>query len=341
MVRAMTTSREVQLAARPQGAPKDADFRLAQRDLPPTQDGEVLVQNLYLTVDPYMRGRMNDVKSYTPPYQLNEPMTGGAVGRVLESRAQGVRAGDVVLHDQGWRTHAVLPARRVKVLQPQPGVPLSAYLGVLGMPGLTAYAGLLRVAEFKAGDAVFVSGAAGAVGSAVGQIARLKGASRVVGSAGSAEKVAWLRDLGFDAAFNYKDGPVTQQLAQAAPDSIDVYFDNVGGEHLEAAIGALRPFGRVALCGAISQYNRAGEPTGPRNLALAIGKQLTLRGFLVNPHYDLFDQFTREVGNWIASGELRFEETVVDGLDAMPGAFMGLLEGRNTGKMIVRLGEPG
>lgn len=334
----MTTSREVQLAARPVGAPRDSDFNLVDLTLSAPAAGQIQVCNLYLTVDPYMRGRMNDAKSYAAPFAIGETMTGGAVGVVTHSEDASVPVGAHVLHDQGWRTHANIDAKRVKVLPELPGVPLSAYLGVLGMPGLTAYAGLLRVAEFKAGDVVFVSGAAGAVGSAVGQIARLKGASRVIGSAGSADKVRHLTDtLRFDAAFNYKDGPVAEQLKAAAPDGIDVYFDNVGGEHLEAAISAMRPHGRAAICGMISQYN-ATEPTpAPRNLVQVIGKQLTLRGFLVGPHYDLFDTFAQEVGGWIASGELKFDETVVDGIDQTPAAFMGLLQGQNTGKMIVKL----
>ena len=337
----MTLSREVQLAARPVGAPRPTDFSMADVTLPPLQDGQVQVENLFLTVDPYMRGRMNDVKSYTPPFALGETMTGGALGRVTESRAEGVPVGAYLLHDQGWRTHANVTAARARVVPAIPGVPLSAYLGVLGMPGLTAYAGLLRTAEFKAGDTVFVSGAAGAVGSAVGQIARLKGAARVIGSAGSAGKVAHLKDtLGFDAAFNYKDGPVAAQLREAAPDGIDVYFDNVGGEHLEAAIGSLNVGGHAAICGMISVYNATEPSPAPRNLAQVIGKQLTLRGFLVTPHYDLYDAFVQEIGGYIASGEMKFDETVVDGVGSAPGAFIGLLEGQNTGKMIVRLGKP-
>ena len=333
-----TISREIQLAARPQGAPKDSDFALIENELGQPESGEVLVRNLYLTVDPYMRGRMNDVKSYTPPFALNETMTGGAVGEVLASGADGLKVGDLVLHDRGWRTHALLPAQAARKLDVQAGVSPSAYLGVLGMPGLTAYAGLLEVAAFKPGDVVFVSGAAGAVGSAAGQIARLKGAGRVIGSAGTPEKVAHLTGvLGFDAAFNYKDGPVLGQLREAAPDGIDVYFDNVGGEHLEAALSAFNPFGRAALCGAISQYNAAQPVSGPRNLALAIGKQLTLKGFIVSSYSHLFGAFVQEVGGWIASGELHHDETVVEGIENTPGAFMGLLSGQNTGKMVVRL----
>ncbi|OLV18336.1 NADP-dependent oxidoreductase [Deinococcus marmoris] len=333
-----TMSREVQLAARPQGAPKDSDFALVDRELGQPGDGEVLVRNLFLSVDPYMRGRMNDVKSYTPPFALNETMTGGAVGEVIASNGDGLSVGDLVLHDQGWRTHALLPAKAARKVDAMDGVSPSAYLGILGMPGLTAYAGLLDVAAFKEGNVVFVSGAAGAVGSAVGQIARLKGAARVIGSAGSAEKVAHLTDkLGFDAAFNYKDGPVNKLLREAAPDGIDVYFDNVGGDHLEAALFAFNPFGRAALCGAISQYNATEPASAPRNLALAIGRQLTLKGFIVSSYSHLFSQFVQEVGGWIASGELHYDETVVEGIDGMPGAFMGLLEGQNTGKMVVKL----
>jgi NADPH-dependent curcumin reductase CurA len=333
-----TLSREIQLAARPQGAPRDSDFALIERELGAPGPGEVLVRNLYLTVDPYMRGRMNDVKSYTPPFALNETMTGGAVGEVVASGADTLRPGDLVLHDQGWRTHAVLKARSARKIDVRPGVSPSAYLGILGMPGLTAYAGLLEVAAMKPGDVVFVSGAAGAVGSAVGQIARLKGAGRVIGSAGSADKVAHLTGkLGFDAAFNYKAGPVTAQLREAAPDGIDVYFDNVGGDHLEAALAAFRVFGRAALCGAISQYNATSASSAPRNLALAIGKQLTLKGFIVGTYNSVYPQFVQEVGGWLASGELHHDETVVEGIENAPHAFMGMLNGENTGKMVVKL----
>ncbi|MDV6376007.1 NADP-dependent oxidoreductase [Deinococcus arenicola] len=333
-----TVSREIQLAARPQGAPKDSDFTLVERQLGQPGEGEVLVRNLFLTVDPYMRGRMNDVKSYTPPFALNETMTGGAVGEVITSNADGLKAGDLVLHDAGWRTHALIPAKTARKVDLLPSISPSAYLGILGMPGLTAYAGLLEVAAFKEGDVVFVSGAAGAVGSVVGQIARLKGAGRVIGSAGSADKVAHLTEkLGFDTAFNYKDGPVSTLLKEAAPDGIDVYFDNVGGDHLEAALFAFNPFGRAALCGAISQYNATEPASAPRNLALAIGKQLTLKGFIVSSYSHLSAQFAKEVGGWIASGELHYDETVVEGIENMPGAFMGLLDGKNTGKMVVKL----
>ncbi|MFB7618983.1 NADP-dependent oxidoreductase [Kitasatospora sp. NPDC056181] len=333
---APATAREWHLAARPQGWPVPTDFALVEAPVRTPGPGEILVRNAYLSVDPYMRGRMNDVKSYVPPFELGRPMDGGAVGYVVASAAEGFAPGDAVLHGLGWREYATVEAKRaVKV---DPSVPLSAYLGVLGMTGLTAYAGLLAVGGLKEGDRVFVSGAAGAVGSMVGQIARLKGASLVVGSAGSAEKVARLTgEYGFDAAFNYKDAPVAEQLAKAAPEGIDLYFDNVGGEHLEAAIGALGVHGRAVLCGAIAQYNETTAPAAPRNLALAIGKRLRLEGMLVGDHAALQPQFVAEVGGWLAEGRLRNEETVVGGFENTADAFLDLLRGGNAGKMVVRL----
>ena len=256
-------TREVHLVARPEGWPKPEDFAIVEAELPPPGDGEVLIRNLFMSVDPYMRGRMNDVKSYVPPFKLNQAMTGGAVGEVVESRDPALEPGDVVLHDLGWREHAVGPAKWFRKLTPIEGVPLSAFLGVLGMPGMTAYVGLLDIAGMKEGDIVFVSGAAGAVGSAVGQIARQRGASKVIGSAGSPEKVAYLTGtLGFDTAFDYKTGPVGELLQQAAPDGIDLYFDNVGGDHLEAALAAFNKDGRAALCGAPAA-RAAGAAHGP------------------------------------------------------------------------------
>ncbi|MBF4136741.1 NADP-dependent oxidoreductase [Streptomyces albidoflavus] len=332
-----SSGREWHLVARPDGWPTPEDFALREVPVEAPTAGRILVRNLYFSVDPYMRGRMNDVKSYVPPFQLDAPMDGGAVGEVVASEAEGFAVGDHVLHGLGWREYANLPAKHAKKVDGSLA-PLSAYLGVLGMPGLTAYAGLLDVASFKPGDAVFVSGAAGAVGSEVGQIARLKGASRVIGSAGSDEKVKLLVDeYGFDAAFNYKNGPVAEQLKEAAPDGIDVYFDNVGGDHLEAALGRLNQFGRVALCGAIAQYNDTGAPTGPRNLALAIGKRLRLQGFIVGDYSDLQPQFVDEVSGWVRSGELKYNETFVEGIDNGVEGFLGMLRGENTGKMIIDL----
>ncbi|KAK1178947.1 NADP-dependent oxidoreductase [Streptomyces sp. NBS 14/10] len=331
------TSREWHLVARPQGWPKPEDFALRETPVTEPGPGRVLVRNLYMSVDPYMRGRMNDVKSYVPPFKLDHPMEGGAVGEVIASNAEGIAVGDHVLHFAGWREYAQVDAKYAVKVDPA-AAPLSAYLGVLGMTGLTAYAGLLEVASFKEGDAVFVSGAAGAVGSEVGQIAKLKGASRVIGSAGSDEKVRLLtEEYGFDAAFNYKNGPVADQLKEAAPDGIDVYFDNVGGEHLEAALGRLNVHGRITVCGMIAQYNATEPPAAPRNLALVIGKRLRMQGMLVQDHQHLQPQFVEEVGGWLREGKLHYRETVVKGIDNAADAFLGMLRGANIGKMIVSL----
>jgi NADPH-dependent curcumin reductase CurA len=328
--------REVRLASRPVGWPTHADFEVVDSEVPDLADGQIRVRNTVMSVDPYMRGRMSAAKSYAAPYAIGEAMTGGAVGVVEESRAEGFAVGDHVLHGLGWREVAVLDAasgRRVAAAAPD-----SAYLGVLGMTGLTAYAGLTRIAEIKPGDVVFVSGAAGAVGSAVGQIAKALGASRVIGSAGSTEKVRHVvEDLGFDAAFNYKDGPVSRQLREAAPDGIDVYVDNVGGEHLEAAIGSLRLGGRIAVCGMISVYNDTEAAPGPRNLARLIQTRGRIQGFLVGDHYDLAGEYAKRAAGWLASGELQSRETFVDGIDNAVDAFLGVLRGENTGKMVVRL----
>ena len=260
------TAREVHLARRPHGMPEPDDFTLVEHDLDDPGPGQVLVANHHFSVDPYMRGRMNDVPSYVPPFALDAVMDGRAVGEVVAvgDGVDRVAAGDLVLSDLGWRTHGVADATALQAVRDVPGIDPSAYLGVLGVPGLTAWVGLLDKARFVEGDTVFVSGAAGAVGSLVGQLARLKGASRVIGSAGSAEKVRWLTgELGYDAAFDYKDGDVTGQLRAAAPDGVDVYFDNVGGEHLEAAIAVANDFARVAACGAIAHYNDTEDDPTP------------------------------------------------------------------------------
>jgi NADPH-dependent curcumin reductase CurA len=300
--------------------------------------GEVLVRNRWMSVDPYMRGRMNDVKSYVPPFQLGAPRDGGAVGEVVASGDESVAVGDTVLHGLGWREYALAPAGAVRRVDTALAPP-QAYLGVLGMTGLTAYAGLIDVAGLRDGDVVFVSGAAGAVGGIAGQIAKLRG-HEVIGSAGSAAKVEHVTgELGFDRAFDYHDGPVAESLASAAPDGIDVYFDNVGGEHLEAAIGALNRDGRVAMCGAVAQYNSTEPAAGPRNMAMVVGKRLTLRGFIVSDHGHLMGDFVREVGTWLSEGRIRYRETVTEGIESAPAAFIGLLRGENTGKMLVKLGE--
>ncbi|MEH1057671.1 NADP-dependent oxidoreductase [Micromonospora sp. CPCC 206171] len=332
----MSTNREIHLASRPQGWPTADNFRLVETEVPRPGPGQIVVRNQFMSVDPYMRGRMNDVKSYVPPFQLGAPLDGGAVGEVVASEADGVKVGATVLHGLGWREYALLDAKAARPVDPTIA-PVSAYLSVLGMTGLTAYAGLLDVAGMKPGESVFVSAAAGSVGSLVGQIAKLKGAGHVVGSAGSAAKVERLKALGFDAAFDYHDGPVRDSLKAAAPDGIDVYFDNVGGDHLEAAISAMKLHGRAAICGMIAQYNDTEPPAAPRNLAMVIGKRLTLRGFLVNDHGNLREQFVRDVSGWLGDGSLSYDETVVDGIENAPEAFLGLLRGENLGKMLVRV----
>jgi NADPH-dependent curcumin reductase CurA len=339
-----TTSSEWRLTRRPHGVPVDEDFALVEVDLPAPFAAQVLVRNSFLSVDPYMRGRMNDAKSYVPPFQLNQPMDGAAVGVVeqvgadaVDSEGIPISVGDTVTHASGWRTRSLVPAKSARVLDTSLA-PARAYLGVLGMPGLTAYAGLLRVGELAEGDRVFVSAAAGAVGSMVGQLARLKGASLVVGSAGGPEKTAWLlEEAGFDAAIDYKATPIRKGLAQAAPEGIDVYFDNVGGDHLEAAISALRLRGRAAICGMISVYNATEAAPGPRNMPMIIGKRLTLRGFIVFDHADLRPQFEAEVGQWLAEGKIVWRETLVDGIENAVNGFRDLMAGANTGKMLIRL----
>jgi hypothetical protein len=328
--------REFHLKSRPQGEPTLSNFELVEVAVPEPSEGQVLVRNLFMSVDPYMRGRMNDAKSYTPPFKLGEPLDGGAVGQVLRSRAPGLAEGDFVSGRGGWREYSVADARTYQKVDPKVG-PLSAYLGVLGMPGMTAYVGLLDLGKPASGDTVFVSAAAGAVGGLVGQIARIKGC-RVVGSAGSDAKVAHVREkLGFNEAFNYKAGPVAESLARTCPEGIDVYFDNVGGDHLEAAIGKMKNYGRIVLCGAISQYNATAPVPGPRNLMLAVGKRLTLRGFIVSDHQDRLQDFLRDVGGWLREGKVTDVETTVEGLEKAPEAFIGLLRGENLGKMVVRL----
>lgn len=333
-------TREIHLVSRPVGEPSQDNFALQQATLPDPGPDEIAVRNLAMSVDPYMRGRMNDTPSYAPPWELNQPARGGAVGEVITSQSADIPAGSLVLHDRGWREHAVLPAVEATMLPRRDDVSPTLYLGALGMPGRTAYTGLFRIAAFQPGDTVFVSAAAGAVGSMVGQLARLSGAARVIGSAGSQDKIDYIRDqLGFDAAFNYHDGPAAELLSRAAPEGIDVYFDNVGGEHLEAAIGATKLGARIAICGAISGYNATQPQPGPRNLGLFIGRRITMRGFLVHDHNDLAEEFTEQVGNWVAEGKIITRETVVNGLDHAVDGFISLLRGGNTGKMIINLAD--
>ena len=286
-----------------------------------------------MSVDPYMRGRMNDAKSYVPPYELGKAMYGGAVGEVVA----GDTAGSLVVHQLGWREAALVDPDRAQPGDVPDGVSPSALLGALGMPGMTAWVGLTEIAPVEAGETVFISAAAGAVGSVAGQIAKARGC-RVIGSAGAPEKVAYVRDeLGFDAAFSHRDD-VRAALKEAAPDGVDVYFDNVGGPQLEAAIGRLNRGGRIALCGAVSQYNATEPAPGPRNLALMVGKRGRMRGFIVSDHYERFGEFRAEAEALYAEGGLKMPETIVDGgIEAAPGAFVDMLRGEHLGKVVVRL----
>jgi NADPH-dependent curcumin reductase CurA len=331
-----TTSREIRLASRPHGLPTPADFRMARREIPPPAAGEVLVRNLFMSVDPYMRGRMNAGRSYVPAYEPGEPLDGGAVGVVEESRATGFQKGDTVLSNLGWREYFVASPGALRPIDPKVE-PLSLYLGTLGMPGMTAWVAL-KLAEVKTTDVVFVSGAAGAVGNVAGQLAKIRGC-RVIGSAGSREKVAFLREeCRFDDAFDYKDGPRYDQLARLAPDGIDVYLDNVGGEALEAALSSMRLSGRIIAIGGISSYNDETLRPGPKNLFNLVAKRLTMKGMIVRDWADHQDEFEREVGGLFRSGKLKNKETVAEGIESAVEAFLGLFQGRNVGKMVVRLG---
>ncbi|MFH8607764.1 NADP-dependent oxidoreductase [Streptomyces sp. NPDC018029] len=335
----MTISREIRLAARPVGEPTPDLFELATTEVPDQPgEGQIVVRNTWMSVDPYMRGRMDDVPSYIPPFRLGAPLEGSAVGEVVASNAPEVPVGATVTHFLGWREYSVLDAAAATVVDTTLA-PADAYLGPLGATGLTAYAALTRTAPVREGDVVFVSAAAGAVGSVAGQIARELGASRVIGSAGGPAKTKKLLDtFGYDAAVDYRLGGLPEQLAQAAPDGVDVYLDSVGGDHLEAAIGAIRPGGRIALVGAISTYNATEPAPGPNNLFQAAKQEATLRGMLVTSHLDLFPEWIGRAAPLLADGTLRTEQTVVDGIERAPEAFLGVLRGANTGKMLVRIG---
>jgi NADPH-dependent curcumin reductase CurA len=329
------TSREIRLASRPQGVPTANNFTLAQTDLKPLPDGHVLVRNLFMSVDPYMRGRMNEGKSYVPPFELGQPLEGGAVGKVVESRAKEYKVGDAVASNFGWRDYFIASPNDLHLVS-QDIQPLSVYLGAMGMTGMTAWAGL-NLVEVKAGDVIYISGAAGAVGNMAGQLAKLRGA-RAIGSAGSTDKVKFLlEECGFDMAFDYKVGPVLEQLQQAAPDGIDVYFDNVGGESLEAALSVLRLKGRIIACGGISGYNEAKPKPGPANLFNVTTKRLTMKGLIVRDWLDRQTEFEQEVGGYFRAGKLKNKETVVQGIDHAVDAFIGLFAGKNVGKMVVKL----
>ncbi len=330
----MAGTRAWHLKSRPSGMPTMENFELRELDLPPLGEGMVRVENEWLSVDPYMRGRMNDVRSYVPPFEIGAPMQGGAVGRVAESRSPALQPGDLVFHMLGWREQAVGKAEHFTKL-PAIGVPDQQWLGNLGLTGATAYFGLLRVAEAREGDTVFVSAAAGAVGSAVVQIANARG-MKVIGSAGGAEKCAWVRELGADAALDYRAAPIIPQLMEAAPDGIHVYFDNVGGDHLDAAFAAARQNARFAICGMIEGYN-GGEPAAFRYIMRIIAARITLKGFIYSDFMGEMADFYRDMGEWIASGQVTSRETIHEGIESAPEAFLGLFRGENMGKMLVRV----
>lgn len=333
----MVKSREIRLRERPVGVPTEDIFELAQVDIAAPQDGEFLVRNLWMSVDPYMRGRMTDRRSYITPFEPGRALEGGAIGQVVESKNPKYPAGTYVNSMLGWRDYYLATGRGVERIDPSVA-PIQAYLGALGAPGLTAYVGLLKVAAVQSGETVFVTGAAGAVGSVVCQIAKAKGC-RVVASAGADEKLAWLRnEAGVDYAFNYKTAPdLSKELSQGAPEGIDVYFENVGGPQLEVGLLHMRDFGRVAICGWISQYNATSPEPGPSTLPLAIPRRLRLEGFIVTDHLDQRPAFFADMKQWIAAGKIKWQETVFEGLENAPRAFIGLFHGQNLGKMLVRI----
>ena len=330
-------SKEIHLANRPTGFPDDTNFIVKEVDLTDPNTDEVLVKNLWMSVDPYMRGRMIDRKSYVPPFQIDQVLEGGAIGIVEKSNSSNLNEGDYVMSNYGWREYFVTNENNLKVINPEFG-PIQAYLGALGMPGLTAYAGLLEVGKLQDGENVLVSAAAGAVGSVVCQIAKAKGC-KVYGTSGSDEKCSWLeKELGIDKAINYKkvDNLISEYRSQIT-DGIDVYFENVGGDHLEAAINILNVGGRIALCGMIDQYNDEAVRSGPSNLMMLIMKNASMEGFIVSKYNHLQEQFLNDMKGWIDSGKLSWKETVVEGIDNAPKAFINLFSGKNTGKMLVKI----
>jgi len=329
---------EIRLKSRPDGMPTPANFELVETPVPTAGAGQVLVRNSYMSVDPYMRGRMVDRVSYSPPFQIGETLTGGAVGQVVASNNPGFKAGDFVSNFSGWREWFVSSGGDLQKVDPSI-VPIQTYLGTFGMPGLTAYAGLLRVGELKEGERVFVSAASGAVGAVVCQIAKNKGCY-VVGSAGSDAKCDWLvKEARVDRAINYKTfGDLDSAVRAAFPQGIDVYFENVGGAHLVAALSNMRPNGRIPVCGMIEQYNATSLPPGPGNIIAVIPLRLTIKGFIVSDYGDMMPDFMRDMGAWAKAGKLKWAETIVDGIGNAPKAFIGLFKGDNMGKMLVRVG---
>jgi len=333
------TNKQIRLASRPSGWVTNDNFTLTEEAVAEPADGEVLIRNIYMSVDPYMRGRMNDVKSYVPPFQIDEVLQASVVGQVIASRYDGIAEGDHVMGMLGWENYSVCDGRLLRKVHP--GIaPLSYHLGILGMPGMTAYVGLMKIAEAKPGDNVFVSAASGAVGSVVGQLAKIHGC-HVAGSAGSDEKVALLtEEFGYDGAFNYRTSKdLSASLREVSPKGIDVLFENVGGEIFEAALWHMRDFGRVALCGMISNYNDEELQPGPRGMAVIIGRRLMIRGFIVTDEPKACEEYVVKAIQWLEEGKLKYRETIAEGVENAPQAFIDLLSGRNIGKQIVRLSD--
>ncbi len=336
-------NRQILLASRPSGAPTAENFDLVEREVPSAGAGQMLVKTLFLSLDPYMRGRMNDGPSYAEPVAVGGVMTAGTVCEVIESNLDGYAAGDIVLAGSGWQDYALSDGEGVRKLDPSAG-PLSYALGVLGMPGFTAYIGLLQIGQPKPGETVVVSAASGAVGSVVGQIAKLKGC-RVVGVAGSPEKCAYVTQaLGFDVCVNYKDADFAEQLEAACPDGIDIYYENVGGKVFQAVVPLLNTWARIPVCGLIAHYNATALPDGPDKTPLLmrniLTKRLSMRGFIIFDHYEDFPVFYKEMSGWLKDGSVQYREDMVEGLENAPAAFMGLLEGKNFGKLVVKVADP-
>lgn len=332
-----SVNRQFKLAARPVGLPKESDFSLVQTPMPSPADGQVLVKSAYLSVDPYMRGRITGIRTYADPVNIGDVMQGGTVGQVVESKAGGFAAGDYVTGFWGWQEFATADSKTLTKLDPKLA-PVSTALGVLGMPGMTAYFGFLEICQPKAGETVLVSGAAGAVGSLVGQIAKIKGC-RTVGIAGTDDKVAWMtKDLGFDAAFNYKTvSDYSAKLKELCPNGIDCYFDNVGGAITDAVFPLMNVYGRISICGQISQYNVDKPEPGPRLLSLVLVKQLKVEGFIVFRWQNRYQEGIAQMAQWLGQGKLKHREEIVEGFENTVKAFIGMLKGDNTGKMLVKV----
>jgi len=333
-------SQEICLTEYPSGMPTENNFKLVQVHLPePTKEGEFLVRNIWMSVDPYMRGRMREgSNSYIPPFKVGQPLEGACVGQIIASNNNQFTVGEYVLGMLGWREYWLSNGSDVMKINPNIA-PIQSFLGTFGMTGLTAYVGLLKIGELKEGDIVFVSAASGAVGSVACQIAKTKGC-RVIGSAGSEEKVKWLVDQAeIDDAFNYKQvDDISEHLRKICPDKIDIYFDNVGGKHLEAALENMKTYGRIVLCGMISQYNSSSPQPAPSNLMLAITNRLKLQGFIVRDHYNMLNEFHEVMAKWVSEGKIKWKETVSEGIENAPKAFLGLFKGENFGKMLVKIG---